>query len=311
MDKLANFITNPELMIMVMAALGSFVTILAIGLQVFQKNNLDDRLKSVKERRLELSNLQREELNRKRQQPSKKVDFMKAVLEKLNMQDLIATKEVKMRLSQAGYRGQNAAISFGFARLALPVVLVLGALLFLSTAKDVQFSLMAKIVVLAGLGGIGYYLPTIFLSNSISKRQQLITRAFPDALDLLTICVEAGLSIEAAFSRVSVEMAENNAEIAEEFGLTTAELAFLGNRHAAFENLATRTGLEATKSLSTALGQSEKYGTPVSAALKVLSEDNRQHRMSLAEKKAGALPAQLTVPMIVFFLPVLFVVILG
>src|SRR3989339_248222 len=107
MDKLANFITNPELMIMVMAALGSFVTILAIGLQVFQKNNLDDRLKSVKERRLELSNLQREELNRKRQQPSKKVDFMKAVLEKLNMQDLIATKEVKMRLSQAGYRGQN------------------------------------------------------------------------------------------------------------------------------------------------------------------------------------------------------------
>jgi tight adherence protein C len=138
-----------------------------------------------------------------------------------------------------------------------------------------------------------------------------MTATFPDMLDLLVICVEAGLSIEAAFTRVTEEIADSSPVLAEEIGLTSAELTFLGDRSKAYANLSARTGLPAAKSLATALIQSERYGTPVSVALKVLAQENRDDRMAKAEKKAGALPAQLTVPMIVFFLPVLFLVIIG
>jgi tight adherence protein C len=149
------------------------------------------------------------------------------------------------------------------------------------------------------------------LTNTITKRQQALSRSFPDALDLMVICVEAGVSIEAAFQRVTEEMVESTPVIAEEIALTSAELAFLGDRRQAYENLAERTGLPAIKSLCTALLQSERYGTPVSVALRVLAQENREARMAAAEKKAAALPAKLTVPMIIFFLPVLFMVIIG
>ena len=154
-------------------------------------------------------------------------------------------------------------------------------------------------------------MPKVLLTNRIQKRQLKITRAYPDALDLMVICVEAGLSIEAAFNRVAEEFDETAPELAEEMGLTTAELAFLPDRRAALENLAIRTGIPAVKSLVTALIQSEKYGTPVAVSLRVQANEQRDERMSKAEKKAGALPAQLTVPMIAFFLPVVFVIILG
>ena len=149
------------------------------------------------------------------------------------------------------------------------------------------------------------------VSNFAQKRQQEMNQAFPDTLDLLVICVESGLGIEAAFDKVTEEIAENSPILAQEFGLTTAELAYLGDRHKAYENFAKRTGLPAAKSLSTTLVQSEKYGTPVGQALKVLSQERRDERMSLAEKKGASLPAKLTVPMIVFFLPVLYEVVIG
>jgi tight adherence protein C len=145
----------------------------------------------------------------------------------------------------------------------------------------------------------------------VAKRQQSITKAFPDALDLMVICVEAGLSMEAGFHRVADEIQETSPELSEELGLTTAELAFLPDRRAALENLAKRTGLPGMKALTTSLVQAEKYGTPVSVSLRVLSNEQRDDRMNKAERKAGALPAQLTVPMIVFFLPVLFIVLIG
>ena len=170
---------------------------------------------------------------------------------------------------------------------------------------------MNRALILVGAMTVGAYLPKIMLANAIQKRQFAVARAFPDALDLMVICVDAGLSVESSLGRVVEELGMTAPELAEEFALTSAELAFLGDRRHAWENLAERTGLPQVKSLSTTLLQSEKYGTPVSQALKVLGQENRETRMSNAEKKAAALPAKLTVPMIVFFLPVLFMVIAG
>ena len=164
----------------------------------------------------------------------------------------------------------------------------------------------------SGLGGVvGFFLPKILISNKVQNRQEQMTASFPDALDLLLICVESGLGIEMAFSKVTEEIMENHPILASEIGLTSAELAFLGDRRQAYENFALRTGMDVAKSLSTTLIQSEQYGTPVGTALKVLAQEKRDERMSAAEKKAAALPAKLTVPMIIFFLPVLFIVVIG
>ncbi len=151
----------------------------------------------------------------------------------------------------------------------------------------------------------------LFLQNSIAKRQLSIKRAFPDALDLLLICLESGMSIEVAFRKVSTEIGNQSVALAEELTLTTAELSYLQDRKVAYENLANRTGVEGVKSVCLALQQSERYGTPLAQSLRVMAQENRDMRMTEAEKKAAALPPKLTVPMIVFFLPVLFVVILG
>jgi tight adherence protein C len=158
---------------------------------------------------------------------------------------------------------------------------------------------------------IGMQLPYLFLKNRIARRQQSIRRAFPDALDLLLICVESGMSIETAFRKVSQEIGTQSVPLGEELTLTTAELSYLPDRRQAYENLAKRTDMEGVKSVCVALQQSERYGTPLGHTLRVLAQENRDMRMSEAEKKAAALPPKLTVPMILFFLPVLFIVILG
>jgi tight adherence protein C len=158
---------------------------------------------------------------------------------------------------------------------------------------------------------LGMQVPSLFLKNRIQHRQLSIKRAFPDALDLLLICVESGMSIEAGFKRVSGEIGSQSIALAEELTLTTAELSYLQDRRQAYQNLATRTNLEGVKSVCMALQQAERYGTPMGTTLRVMSQENRDMRMSEAEKKAAGLPPKLTVPMILFFLPVLFVVILG
>jgi tight adherence protein C len=158
---------------------------------------------------------------------------------------------------------------------------------------------------------IGFYLPDIFVSNMIARRQTSIMRAFPDALDLMLICVESGMSIESAFTRVAAEIGSQSPELAEELALTTAELSYLPDRRVAFDNLAKRCGHSGVKSVATALNQAEKYGTPMGQALRVAANENREQRMQEAESKAASLPAKLTVPMIIFFLPCLFVVIMG
>jgi len=235
---------------------------------------------------------------------------MRAVIDRLKLQDLLEAKALKAQLAQAGWRGQAAPLTFIFARVALPVILLAFGLIYATTLFDEQ-PLMVRAMILAVAMGAGGLLPNIWLTNAVQKRQKALSRAFPDALDLVVICVDAGLSVEMALGRVTDELMLSAPEMAEEIGLTAAELAFLSDRRQAWENFAERSGLPQVKSLATAMVQSEKYGTPVAQALKVISQENRESRMAAAEKKAATLPAKLTVPMIVFFLPVLFVIIAG
>jgi tight adherence protein C len=212
----------------------------------------------------------------------------------------------------AGFRGQNPLTRFLFFRLVLPFVgfaLALAYIFLLGGLADKPF--LIKLFVCVACAYAGFYLPVIYVSNRASKRKQSIQMAWPDALDLMLICVESGMSVEAALRRVADEIGSQSVDLAEEFVLTNAELSYLQERRQAYENLAARTGLESVKSVSQALIQAERYGTPVAHALRVLAAESRDMRMNAAEKKAAALPPKLTVPMILFFLPVLFAIILG
>lgn len=296
-----------------LVAAGAFISAIAVGLPFVQNDQFGARLKAVAARRHELSQKQRAAYQQKsRFQPKRHVGMMRAILDRLRLQNMIEAKDLKKKLSQAGWRSPSAPVTLTFSRIAGPIILTIATLVFVSSAQGfASKTFAAKLMICAGAAVVGYFLPAILLQNAITKRQKILNRAFPDALDLLVICVDAGLSIEAAFNRVTEEMAETSPEMAEEMGLTSAELAFLGDRRQAYENLADRTGLPAVKSLSTALNQAEKYGTSLSTSLRVISQETRESRMAAAEKKAAALPAQLTVPMIIFFLPVLFMVIGG
>lgn len=302
---------NLEIIIF-LAAAGAFISVVAAGLPFVQRDNFGARLKVVAAKRKELSQKQKEAFQQRstRFQPKAHVGAMKAVLNRLNLQNMLDSRQLKRLLAQAGWRKQSAAVTFIFSRIASPLILSVLTLVYASSSGAFSGKPFAVKLLLCGVAAaIGYYMPSVLLKNAIQKRQKTLSRSFPDALDLLVICVDAGLSIEAAFNRVTDEMGMGAPEIAEELGITGAELAFLGDRRQAYENFADRTGLPAVKSMATALVQAERYGTSIASSLRVISQEVRDARMSAAEKKAGALPAQLTVPMIVFFLPVLFIVI--
>ncbi len=215
-----------------------------------------------------------------------------------------------MRLSQAGYRQQSTVYAFLVARAVFPIGMFLFGGLYLFFVLPEDYALTTKLGAVIAVGYVGLKMPDIWLSNQVSKRQTSIRAAFPDALDLLLICVESGMPIEQAFKRVSEEIGVQSIPLAEELSVTTAELSYLPNRRTPYENLAKRTGLDDVRNITTVLIQAESYGTPVGTALRVVSQESRDTRMMLAEKKAAALPPKLTVPMILFFLPVLFAVIL-
>jgi tight adherence protein C len=236
---------------------------------------------------------------------------MKETVEKLKLSNLLESPDTRDKLNQAGFRGQGPVITFMFFRFVMPFIMFAAALFYLFVVTHFQWTGMMKFLASVGIAVAGFYLPDLFVSNIISRRQQSIMQAFPDALDLLLICVESGMSIEAAFTRVATEIGAQSAELAEELGLTTAELSYLPERRLAFENLAKRCGHNGVKGVAAALNQAEKYGTPLGGALRVAAQENREMRMMEAEKKAASLPAKLTVPMIIFFLPCLFVVIMG
>jgi tight adherence protein C len=237
--------------------------------------------------------------------------YVQRIVDQFNLSKWVGQEEARLKLIQAGYRGQAPYITYLFVRMMTPVVCFLFSLIYLFVVLKFDQPATIKLGICIGAAYVGMQLPLVLLKNKITRRQMSIKRAFPDTLDLLLICVESGMSIEAAFRKVSNEVGTQSVALAEELTLTTAELSYLPDRRQAYENLAKRTNLDGVKSVCMALQQSERYGTPLATMLRVMAQENRDMRMSEAEKKAAGLPPKLTVPMILFFLPVLFVVILG
>jgi tight adherence protein C len=305
-----NILFDRDFLVMSFVGIMSFATIVTLGLPLLDRRSLGSRMKAVSERREELRMKHHAALG-KRSLRTEPVTFMKQTLERLKLSNILESANTRERLVQAGYRGQAPLVTFLFFRFVMPFILFAVALVYLFGVLHLSWPSYQKFLAALGTALLGFYVPDLFLSNRIQRRRESIMRAFPDALDLLLICVESGMSIEAAFTRVAAEVGSQSVELAEEFGLTTAELSYLPDRRLAFENLAKRCGHSGVKAIAAALNQAEKYGTPLGQALRVCAQENREERMSNAEKKAAALPAKLTVPMIVFFLPCLFVVIMG
>jgi tight adherence protein C len=312
MDNLMNLLFDKSFLITLFVGIFAFATVVTLGIPLLETNGLDDRLKSVAKRREELRARHHATLNAKRGalrvEPT---SYMKATLDRFKLGNILEGEHSKDKLASAGYRGQAPLITFMFFRFVMPPVLFAVVLFYLFLILHLEWSPVTKIGAAFVGALLGFYLPDLFVGNMIQRRQQSIMRAFPDALDLMLICVESGMSIESAFTKVAAEIGTQSAELAEELALTTAELSYLPDRRAAFDNLAKRCGHPGVKSVATALNQAEKYGTPLGQALRVTANENREMRMQEAERKAASLPAKLTVPMIIFFLPCLFIVILG
>ena len=299
---------------MLFAGIAATATVLTLAMPLLAGDDLNRRMKAVSTERERIRQRERERMNRGvekvalRQSPKQ---YMKTVVEQLNLAKWVGQEEARQKLVQAGYRGHAPYVAYLFFRMMTPFVAFVTTVFYLFVLKAMDQPPMVKVAICIGAAYLGMHLPYVFLKNKITRRQLSIRRAFPDALDLLLICVESGMSVEAAFRKVSQEIGTQSIPLAEELTLTTAELSYLQDRRTAYENLAKRTDLDGVKSVCVALQQSERYGTPLSQTLRVMSQENRDMRMSEAEKKAAALPPKLTVPMILFFLPVLFVVILG
>ena len=310
--ELAEGMFNLENIVMLLTAVAAFATILTLTGPLLSTDKLSTRMKYVSTEREAMRARARESLaQEKTRQRHTPKGFMKEVVEKFTSGRALENADVRDKLRQAGFRGPGPMYTFVFFRFVMPPILFVLTLLYLVFLNDFGLPPMARFAASCAAAFVGFYLPNVFVQNVIARRQDSIRKAFPDALDLLLICVESGMSIEAAFQKVATEIGTQSVELAEELGLTTAELSYLQERRQAYENLSKRTGLPGVKAVSTSLIQAERYGTPLGQALRVMAQENRDIRMSEAEKKAAGLPPKLTVPMIVFFLPVLFGVILG
>ncbi|HEY8384453.1 MAG TPA: type II secretion system F family protein [Microvirga sp.] len=306
-------VLDPQFLAMVLVAVATAATVWTLASPFMEGETLDKRMKAVASERDKIRARERERLAKSQQKPSLRQEpkaYMRQVVDQFNLAQWLGTDTAKLKLSMAGYRGQQAEVGFLFFRAVTPIVLLVVSVFYLFVLKVLDRPMIVLVGIVIGCVYAGIKAPEVFLSNTIAKRQASIRTAWPDALDLLLICVESGMSIEAAFRRVSTEIGTQSVPLAEELTLTTAELSYLPDRRVAYENLANRTGLDTVKAVSTALNQAERYGTPLGQALRVLAQESRDKRMNEAEKKAAALPPKLTVPMILFFLPVLFVVIL-
>jgi len=307
-----DFFVQPQNILSIIVGILVFATLFSVLAPMAGGERLEGRMKAVGQRREELKRRSRQAMvsNSGGLRHSDQ-GFQKDIVERLNLNKLLEDPKVVDKMAQAGFRGPKPLTTFYFFRFSMPFVFFAFAALYLFAFNDFGQPVMIRVTGVMVAAVIGFYAPNIYLSNRISKRQQSIMQAFPDALDLLLICVEAGMSIEQAIVKVSQEIGPNSIELAEELSLLSAELNYLPERRMAYEGLAKRTNHAGVKSVSTAMVQAEQYGTPLGSALRTMAKENRDLRMSAAEKKAAALPAKLTVPMILFFLPVLFVVILG
>ena len=304
---------DPHFLAMMFAAIAAAATVLTLAMPYVATDTLSKRMKAVALEREKIRQRERERLAQGskitlRQSPRA---YMKTIVENFNLSKWVGQEQARIMLVQAGYRGQAPYVTYLFFRMVMPITMLILSLFYVFVVLELHQPPLIKIGISIGAAYFGMLSPNLFLKNKIQRRQLSIKRAFPDALDLLLICVESGMSVEAAFRKVSEEIGAQSIPLAEELTLTTAELSYLPNRRQAYENLAQRVGLEGVRSVCLALQQSERYGTPLGATMRVLAQENRDMRMSESEKRAAALPPKLTVPMILFFLPVLFIVILG
>ena len=309
-------LVDPANLIAAFAALIAFAAIVTVAAPFLRRDGLDVRLKSVANRREELRRRSREAManpNGAREGMLRRKDegLYKKVVERLDLTRLLEDPKVESKLAEAGFRGPRPISAFYFFRLALPFGFAAATAFYLFVVTHFDMPLMNRLTMVMVAMVIGYYAPNIYVGNIASKRRKNIVGAFPDALDLLLICVEAGMSIEAALQKVSQEIGGASIELAEEMSLLVAELSYLPERRMAYEGLGKRINNPGVKSVSTAMIQAERYGTPLGSALRVMAKENRELRLAAAEKKAASLPAQLTVPMILFLLPVLFVIIMA
>jgi tight adherence protein C len=307
--------TNPQFIATALAAICVFATVLTIALPMLQREQMNRRMKEMAIERGKMRSARLADLATKDRQGGKlratPKGFMARIVDELKLRELFDNEELRENLKRAGLRGQANIVYFLLFRAAAPIVIFVLALIYVFFLYDTGYSTAVNVLIALVAGFLGFYVPNMFITNRVQKRQLSIKQAFPDALDMLLICVQSGMSVEAGFAKVGNEIASRSIDLAEEMALTTAELSYLQDRRQAYENLAKRTGLPGVKAVTTALVQAERYGTPVGHALRTMAKENREIRQSEAERKAAALPPKLTVPMIVFFLPVLFVVILG
>jgi tight adherence protein C len=314
--------THPSILGIDAMVLGTIMSMLAAGAVLFAlylattvRDPMARRVKALNERREQLklgisasTSKRRAKLNAR----NEATDKMRSALSSLKVLQESQLKSAQIKLAQAGIRSKDAAVAVIFARMVLPIVI--GGIAIIGVYALGWFPTWGPIKhygFVAGALVLSYKGPDIWLKNSISKRSSEIRKGLPDALDLLVICAEAGLTVDAAFNRVAKELGKAYPELGDEFMLTAIELGFLHERRQAFENLSTRVALDAVRGVVTTMIQTEKYGTPLASALRVLSAEFRNERMMRAEEKAARLPAIMTVPLILFILPVLFIVILG
>jgi tight adherence protein C len=305
---------NTQTLTMVFAALAAAATVLTLAMPLVFADPLGKRMKAVALEREKIRQRERERMANEQQKVSLRQSpkqYMQTIVDRFDLRRWVGQEEARLKLVQAGYRGQAPYVTYLFFRMVTPGIMLIVSAFYIFVVLNLEQPLFVKLGICIAAAYAGMHVPLMFLKNRIARRQLSIKRAFPDALDLLLICVESGMSIEAAFKKVSDQVGTQSIPLAEELTLTTAELSYLQDRRTAYENLAKRTDLEGVKSVCMALQQSERYGTPMANTLRVLAQENRDMRMSEAEKKAAGLPPKLTVPMILFFLPVLFIVILG
>jgi tight adherence protein C len=299
------------LIFQILVALCVTFGVMGIGLIFVKDDSLDARMKSVVTERNRLRNRSRQDLARGNNLRPQAKPFIKQIVDGFNLAEWLGNERFKTELAKAGFRGPQAEATFLFFRLISPIGIGLVLIFYIFVLRVFDLSSMAGAgVVLVGIL-IGTKAPELFLSNTISKRQESIQLAFPDALDLLLICVESGMSIEAALRRVAQEITVQSVPLSEEMSLTMAELSYLPDRKLAYENFAARAGTDSAKQIALVLAQAEQFGTPLGSALRIVSMEGREKRLMEAEKKAATIPPKLTIPLIVFLLPVLFVALLA
>ena len=300
---------TPEDVVTAMAAVSAFLTVLAVWFGLIVPQQSLRRVKELAQRREQLKAGVVGPSRRKDRQAS--TSFMRGVVTSLNLQRSQRAELITRKLANAGWRSNDALVRYLFFKATMPIALGIVAVVLLYGLNFYHLSTPMKMIATAGAVMFGFIGPDVFIKNAVQKRQKALRKALPDALDLMVICAEAGLSLDAMLKRVSEEFAQSSPELAEELQLTSLEVGFLPDRRQALQNLSTRTNLPGIRGVVNALIQSDKYGTPLSQSLRVLSNEFREERMLRAEEKAARLPAMMTVPMIIFILPPLFIVLIG